>query len=80
MLGLPMRYLLKHPVAGIADLVADPIETWTTIREAYAEGREVHRPQYPYEPDLCREQKLHEALGVPWPCEKLRSFWSCGTR
>ncbi len=40
MLGIPLRYLLKHPVTGIADLVADPIEIWTTIREAYAEKRE----------------------------------------
>jgi hypothetical protein len=39
MLGIPIRYLLKHPVTGVADLVADPIETWTTIREAYVEKR-----------------------------------------
>jgi hypothetical protein len=74
MLGIPLRYLLKHPLTGIADLAADPIETWTTIREAYAEGREVHRPQYPYEPDLCWEQKLHEVLGVPWPCDEAPKF------
>jgi hypothetical protein len=51
MLGIPLRYLLKHPVTGIADLAADPIETWTTVREAYVEGREERRPQCPYEPD-----------------------------
>ena len=34
MLGIPMRYLLKHPASGVADLLADPIETWTTIRES----------------------------------------------
>jgi hypothetical protein len=74
MLGIPIRYLLKHPVTGIADLAADPIETWTTVREAYAEGREERRPQYPYEPDLCWEQKLHETLGVPRPCDEAPKF------
>jgi hypothetical protein len=39
--------LLKHPVTGIADLAADPIGIWSTIREAYAEGREERRPQCP---------------------------------
>ena len=28
MLGISLRYLLKHPVIGIADLAADPIEIW----------------------------------------------------
>jgi hypothetical protein len=74
MLGIPLRYLLKHPVTGIADLAADPIETWTTVREAYAEGREERRPQCPYEPDLSWEQQLHEALGVPWPCDEDSKF------
>jgi hypothetical protein len=39
------EYLLKHPVTGIADLAADPIEIWTTIREAYSEKREERRPE-----------------------------------
>jgi hypothetical protein len=74
MLGIPLRYLLKHPVTGFADLVADPIETWTTIREAYAEGREERRPQCPYEPDLSWERQLHEALGIQWPCDEATDF------
>jgi hypothetical protein len=68
MLGIPLRYVLKHPITGLADLVANPIETWTTVREAYVEGREERRPQCSYEPDLSWEQQLHEGLGVPWPC------------
>jgi hypothetical protein len=74
MLGIPLRYLLKHPVAGAIDLAAHPIEFWTTIREAYAEKREERRPQYPYEADLNWEQQLHEALGVPWPCDEVPIF------
>jgi hypothetical protein len=30
MLGIPLRYLLKHPVISVADLAADPVEIWTT--------------------------------------------------
>jgi hypothetical protein len=75
MLGIPLRYLLKHPVTGIADLAADPIEIWTTIREAYAEKHEERKSQCPYAADLSWEQQLHEALGVPWPCDEAPEFW-----
>ena len=75
MLGIPLRYLLKHPVTGIGELAADPIEVWTTVREAYAGRRERDRPQCPYEPDLSWEQQLHEALGVPWSCDEAPKFW-----
>jgi len=72
MLGIPMRYLLKHPVTGVADLLADPIETWTTISDAHTAERERRRPQCPYEPNLGWEQQLHDALGVSWPCDETR--------
>jgi hypothetical protein len=74
MLGIPIRYLLSHPITGVADLVADPIETWTTILDTYAAKRERRRPQCAYEPDLSWEQNLHEALGVPWPCDEALEF------
>jgi hypothetical protein len=74
MLGIPLHYLLKHPVTGVADLLADPIEAWTTIREAYVEKRDERRPQCPYEPDLSWEKQLHEALGIPLPCNESQEF------
>jgi len=74
MLGIPMRYLLKHPASGVADLLADPIETWTTIHESYVAERELRRPQCPYEPDPRWEERLHEKLGVTSPCEETREF------
>jgi Methyltransferase domain len=74
MLGIPLRYLLKHPVTGLADLVADPVEIWTTIRETYAERSEKPKPQCPYQPDSSWEQQLHEALGNPWPCDDALEF------
>jgi hypothetical protein len=74
MLGIPLRYLLKHPVTGIADVVADPIEILNIIRDAHASDLEGRRPQCRYEPDLSWEQQLHEALGVPWPCDEAPEF------
>jgi Methyltransferase domain len=74
MLGIPVRYLLKHPVTGVADLAADPLEIWTTALDEYAAQRERRGPQCPYEPDLSWEQQLHEALAVPWPCDEASEF------
>jgi Methyltransferase domain len=75
MLGIPLRYLLKHPVTGVADLAADPVETWTTILDSYVAERERRGPQCPYEPDLGWERQLHEVLGMRWPCDEAREFW-----
>jgi Methyltransferase domain len=75
MLGIPLRYLLKHPVIAVADLAADPLEIWTTIHDAYVAQREQRGPQCRYESDDNWEQRLHEALGVPWPCNATSEFW-----
>jgi|SRR5579862_4372123 len=76
MLGIPLRYLLKEPVRAAADLMADPFEIWTTIREHYVDGRERRGPQYRYEHDGNWERRLHDYLGVPWPCRLSSEFWS----
>jgi Methyltransferase domain len=75
MLGIPLRYLLKHPLIGVADLAADPFEAWTTILDSYVAERERRGPQCPYEADLGWEQQLHEVLGMRWPCDEAREFW-----
>jgi hypothetical protein len=75
MLGIPLRYLLKHPVVAVVDMVADPLEIWTTIHDSYVAQRERRRPQCRYEFDENWEQRLHEALGVPWPCNAASEFW-----
>jgi hypothetical protein len=74
MLGIPIRYLLKHPATGVADLMADPVETWTTIRESYLAERERRRPQCLYQPDPGWEERLHETLGMSLPCHEAREF------
>jgi len=75
MLGIPLRYLLKRPVIAVADLAADPLEIWTTIHDAYVAQREQRGPQCRYESDDNWEQRLHEALGVRWPCNATSEFW-----
>jgi hypothetical protein len=74
MLGIPVRYLLKHPIIAVADLAADPLQIWTTIQDAYVAEREQSRPQCPYESDDNWDERLHEALGVPWPCPVAAEF------
>jgi hypothetical protein len=75
MLGIPLRYLLNHPVIAVAELAADPLEIGTTIHEVYVAQREQRQPQCRYESDDNWEQRLHEALGVPWPCNATAEFW-----
>jgi Methyltransferase domain len=78
MLGIPLRYLIKHPMIGVTDLAADPVQIWTTVQDAYIAQREQRGPQCKYEPDDNWEQQLHNLLGVPWPCKvvpEFRLFW-----
>jgi hypothetical protein len=77
MLGVPLRYLLKHPSA-IVDLAADPLAALTNIHDVYVAQREHRRRQCPYESDENWEERLHQNLGVAWPCQltsEIRSLW-----
>ena len=73
MLGIPLRYLLKHPRAAV-ELVAHPVETCTNVRDIYIAEREQRGSQCPYEADGKWEQWLHARLGVPWPCPFISEF------
>jgi|SRR5271165_697482 len=75
MLGLPVRYWLKHPLACVADLVTDPLEIWMLGQDMYVENRERRAPKCEYEVDPHWEERLHAALGVPWPCSVASEFW-----
>src|SRR5712692_4708553 len=76
MLGIPLRYLLRHPVSAVADLAADPLEVWTMLQDEYVDRRERRGPQCRYEFDDEREQWLHDCLSVPWPCASTSEFWT----
>jgi hypothetical protein len=73
MLGLPLRYLIKHPKAVVA-LAADPIGVWTKVHDVYIAERELRGPQCKYECDENWERRLHDHLGVPWPCAFTSGF------
>src|SRR6266478_4099119 len=74
MLGLPLHYLLKNPVVGMAILATEPREVWTTVRETYIAEREQRGPQCRYEANENWERRLHDNLGVPWPCPFTSDF------
>jgi hypothetical protein len=73
MLGIPLRYLLSHPLA-VVDLAADPLDVWTRIQDVYVAEREQRRPQCPYQSDDNWEERLHQHLGIAWPCQKTSEF------
>jgi hypothetical protein len=79
-LGIPLRYLAKHPVIGVADLAADPVQIWITIHDVYVAEHEQRGPQCQYESDDNWEQRLHDSLGIPWPCKVSSEFWSLWPR
>lgn len=76
MLGIPVREFLKHPGTTIGDIAADPLQLWLTVQDEYAAVREGSRPKYSYKTDEKWEQRLHESLGVPWPCNDAAEFWA----
>ena len=74
MLGIPLRYLLRHPLS-VADLAADPLQVLTNIGDVYVAQREQRRPPCSYESDESWERRLHEYLGLAWPCQLTSEFW-----
>jgi hypothetical protein len=74
MLGIPLRYLLRHPLS-VADLAADPLQVLTNIGDVYVAQREQRGPQCSYVSDEGWERRLHDHLGVPWPCQSTSEFW-----
>ncbi len=68
------------------EVAGDPLEFVINLPDMVLEHREVHArrakgggfmpwPPCPYEVDLDWEERLHEAVGAPWPCPLTRAFW-----
>lgn len=56
----------------------DPIEVWVRIQSDIAERAERNKPRYqhsPYTVTVDWERRLHEVLGVSWPCQASAEFW-----
>jgi hypothetical protein len=73
MLGLPTRYLLKHPWVAMEPL-RDPLQMWLYVRDVYLSERSDRGPRSSYVCDSRWEQRLHEALGLAWPCPMTCEF------
>lgn len=76
MIGLPLRYLLKHPVTAVSWVASDPVQVWLTVHDQYVADRERKGLRCQYESDRNWDQRLHESLGVPWPCSEAAEFWA----
>jgi len=77
MLGLPLRYMLRHPSAAVK-IAADPLQTLTMMVDYYYSEQERKLPQCPYVTDPQWEQKMHAGLGAAWPCAaeaEFRALW-----
>lgn len=74
MLGIPLRYLLRHPSA-VASLAANPIQICTNAYDVYVAERELRRPPFLYKCDSHWEQWLHTSLNAAWPCTFAPEFW-----
>jgi hypothetical protein len=57
-------------------VATEPIEALIEIEARLRERREQHRPACRYEADRGWERRLHELLGVPWPCAAASEFWA----
>jgi len=76
MFGAGLRHFLKHPMHTLAAVTADPVEAWTVLRDIHAARREAQIPPDLYEAKAGWEQRLHNLLGVPWPCQATSEFWA----
>lgn len=76
MFGTGLGYCLRHPIQTVAAVASDPVEAWTVLRDIHAARRD--RPITPdlYDAEDGWEHRLHDLLGVPWPCEVISEFWA----
>ncbi len=75
MIGDAVRYLRR--ASGIAIAVAtEPLEVLIEIEARWKERRERDRPACPYQAEPDWERRLHEVLGMPWPCPADSEFWA----
>ncbi len=55
-------------------VVTHPGEAWVRIRDRIAEVRDRGRPRCQYNVEPNWDQRLHQILGIPWPCEITSEF------
>src|SRR5262249_13739879 len=76
MVGRNVRYIVRHPIGAMTNVLSDPLEAWTFLQDRYAARRERRTPPEVYKAEADWERWLHRVLGVSWPCETASEFWS----
>src|SRR5271167_3061996 len=74
MFGLPMRYFLSHPLRAAAAIASEPLELWSTLQQYYGAQHERLVPPDLYQAEEGWDRRMHELLGVPWPCVAASEF------
>jgi len=71
-----LSYFLRHPVRAVGAIASEPLEAWTAFQERFAGGREDPVPNDLYQAEDGWERRMHELLGVAWPCPVTAEFWA----
>jgi Methyltransferase domain len=71
---LPARYFLRHPLRAIATIASDPFEILTILHQNYVFQHERRVPADLYQAEEGWDRRMHELLGVPWPCPAASEF------
>jgi hypothetical protein len=63
----------------VASTTGDPVEAWFRLESDIVERNEGRKPRFQQSPYMVTddwERRLHEMLGVPWPCQASSEFWT----
>jgi hypothetical protein len=74
-----MRYHMRHPFRALCTIMSDPLEAWAALQDRLIAGRERQIPTGLYKAEGNWEQRLHDAIEAPWPCQltsEFRILWS----
>ena len=70
----PALKVFQNPQKVVAALMRDPLEAWIKLGDYVDLSREQHKPACKYEAEKDWEKRLHDHLGVPWPCQASTEF------
>ena len=76
MFSAALQFFLRHPVQSVTGIGSDPFEAWTAFHERYVASRELPTPPDFYKAEEGWEHRLHNLLGLPWPCPATSEFWA----
>jgi len=72
----PIQQGLRTQISRLTRVLRDPGEGWARIQDHFTELRERGRPRCPYEVERDWESRLHQILGIRWPCKTTSDFWT----